>query len=177
MIAPRVIPPPGTIVLVAALAIVASQVSLDVQSRGEVMTSEMRPQANPSVPIAEQHTNAPRNIPDSFYLALSERPLFSETRRPLDVEEGIERQSALTEPEPAVVDQGSAADPIPPDLRIKGLMVEATHQSALIEWPSGVSEWYSIKDKIDGWVIAEISINSVSLQYEEASKTYYIYKQ
>ncbi|MEM9099458.1 MAG: hypothetical protein AAGC79_13155 [Pseudomonadota bacterium] len=170
-------PPPGTVILLGLVGVVGYLAITALQATEQSIAAEVRAEHAPE-PLAEQTTQARNERSDDFYLVLAARPLFSETRKPMVI-------ATPVQPEPAPVPQSSAPQlelkpavvHVPPELKIRGLIVAETNRSALIEWSSGQAEWYQIADEIDGWSITEISSNSVSITRDGSSSIYFLFER
>ena len=86
-----------------------------------------------------------------YYDAVTDRPLFSETRRPRDAE------APELEPVPApVVTQTPEPPPAPPDITMHGVITTSDQSSALLGIDGAAPEWIALNTDISGWVLTEI---------------------
>lgn len=161
----RLLPPPGTVLLTSA--VLATTWSLVEREHA----AELLSKAVTNAPLAASDTARPQEWTpstrdDRFYEVIEARPLFSEGRRPHNPETDTTAVETPTRTPSTRAPVEARVAIKPPQLRLKGLMVDATHRSALIEWPQGEARWYSEQTEIDGWSIAEISTRGVQLTRE-----------
>lgn len=97
--------------------------------------------------------------PDVYYQALTDRPLFSPTRRPVSFAE----PEPEPEPEPVIAVPSAPAVPVPPVLRVLGVIGSGAGLSALISHNETEADWLTSGDEIDGWTIAEIGPDWIQL--------------
>ncbi|MEM1159380.1 MAG: hypothetical protein AAGJ28_00465 [Pseudomonadota bacterium] len=157
----RLLPPPGTLILTAGLGLTGWQIA--VQSPVDLPGQPGAGETSATAAAGQsQSTRMPlrRTRPDRFYAAITDRPLFNETRRPSAV--GAAAEAPIAAPAPAS-EPAEATAPTPPEVALKGLMLGGATDSALIAWPDGRTEWRRLGEKIDGWVLQEIDPGFVTI--------------
>lgn len=99
----------------------------------------------------------PSPRPDVFYEAITTRPLFSPTRRPVQAV-----PDTVAAPKPIV------AAPTPtlseqPKIALGGVLGSTNERQALILFDDRQAQWLRVGDDVDGWEIINISDKAVIL--------------
>lgn len=132
--------------IAAALGTLAFQTTPAAPDIVPTQTTDPVPQTT-----AQQNQTLPSARPDVFYAAITERPLFAPTRRPVD---NATPAAVVTQaPEPAVT--APVLTP-PTDLKLSGILGGGTNRSAFVAREDGSGEWLRVDTKIEGWTITEI---------------------
>ena len=161
----RLAPLFGTGFLAIVLASMIVWASDSIAERDVIITeTEPRPPVEPTA--SEQPTILASTRPAVYYQAITDRPLFSPTRRP----ETTEPLDVPTNTKPlAAPDE---AVPVP-DFQLKGTMVMGGQASALLSVDSAAPVWFEFGTDIAGWTLtqigpdwAELSNNSDILRVE-----------
>lgn len=110
---------------------------------------------------ARQISLTPNKRNDTYYTAITNRPLFEQTRRPVS-------QDAPPEPEPEVEVEEVAAPAAPeqippPDLRLLGVLSGGARNSALLSLAGDDAQWLSEGATLEGWTLSEIAPDHVLL--------------
>ena len=122
-------------------------------------------------------TSAPPPIDPSLKSAALNRPLFSETRRPIEREIFVEEVSPSDTTTPEVIEVEDEpvveAPPPPPPLpsfTLSGVMVDGDHKSALISVDGGDAEWREEGYEEGQWRIISIEPERIVIrgQVEDA---------
>lgn len=114
---------------------------------------EIGPQTSPSEPV---RTRGPRNA--VFYAAITDRPLFAPTRRPVVAETDLEPQPV----EEVVVPSDDVAT-VFPEFRFLGSMTTEAGALALIAAGEGAAEWLARDMEVQGWRLDAIGEDWVEL--------------
>lgn len=173
----RLSPPPLTFLLCAVLAVLGWR-GFD---RDGQATPSFEPVASSSAtePTLEDEAETERQAQKSeeYYAAILARPLFTETRRP----RVIDRASPSTPAEAATA--GSQVAPeeppalAPPEITLKGVMIDPEHRSALIQFALGNAEWIEESAVIEGWKLVEIQAGSITIAQSGVTHVFPLYKQ
>jgi len=143
---------------------------------GYLMMNPAADTADPPPPVPEAALPAaavsadeiailPQARPAIFYTAITERPLFAPTRRPIVVDAEPEPTlSPVPDPTPAPT---SLAPPT--DLRLSGILGGGSDRSAYLGRGDGAGMWLRVDAQIDGWIISEIGPDWVTLTAGEDS--------
>lgn len=142
----------GTTAL-AVIATLLGQFVMNMTPATPVPESPEKP--DPAVQTVEQQSrrqSLPAVRPEIFYAAITERPLFAPTRRPVD---------RSSEPAPEVI---GTPEPVaivpsiqpPTDLQLSGILGDGLNRSAFVARVDESGEWLRLGAEIDGWTITEI---------------------
>jgi hypothetical protein len=107
---------------------------------------------------------------DVYYKAITDRPLFEPTRRPIStdvpIEVAIEPIAPAQEPE------------ITPNANIKvyGILKSGTGGSALLSANDAERQWIGLNEKISGWTLKEISSEWVKVINRGDAKKIWLYE-
>lgn len=169
----QVLPLFGTTVLMAATAYV---VVLATQQDVATIPVIGAPSASVELgPSARQIRLAPNARDDAYYTAITDRPLFQESRRPL-----------RTEAEPEIVaeveDAAPSAPATPterpvPDVRLLGVLAGGARTAALLSLAGDDPEWHSLDTVIEGWTLAEIAATHVVFTEKEREHRVELYQR
>lgn len=169
------LPPPLTLLLLAAAAALVWTV---YERSSELEVASVAPKAQ-AAPAPESEAEAPRverykrrSRPDVFYNAITERPLFSSTRRPIGfAAPEAEEEVAAVEPVEEVDNQRIA-----PSLTLKGVMFADDHKSALISIDGEQADWVDDGVLIDDWRLSIVSPSQVELSLENQTLSFGLYQ-
>lgn len=115
--------------------------------------------------------------PAIYYQAITQRPVFSPTRRPLEaVVAAPEPEPVIEAPEP-VISTPVAAPPAPPQLRLLGVIGSAGALSALISNAGGDPAWLPKGSIIEGWTITDIGPDWAELGLDSQNFRIEMYEQ
>ncbi|MEP6016989.1 MAG: hypothetical protein ABJ251_00700 [Paracoccaceae bacterium] len=109
--------------------------------------------------------------PDVFYSAITERPLFSQTRRPATFEPAIE------EPVVEVVEEKPQQEAPPPNVALHGVSGSVDNLRALLSIEDGAPDWFLTNAIIQQWVLSEIGSDWIVLRRNDKSFRVELYKQ
>lgn len=160
----------GTVVLglaaasmiLLALQQVSTTRSYDLPEEREISRNDVDAAAN-SVSLPER--------PDVFYAAITERPLFAQSRRP-------EAFAAPPAEEPAPVEAGQPEpEVLPPNIDLHGVSGSVDHLRALLSVEGGAPEWFETNAIIQRWVLAEIGTDWIMLQHAGRSFRVELYQK
>ena len=102
---------------------------------------------------------------DIYYSAITERPLFAPTRRPVSA---VDRTLPDTILENVAPVEASAPEALkPPQLALHGVMNSLDHLSALLSLNDSTPEWFSQGAVIQGWNLGAIGDDWVILTRNE----------
>lgn len=118
---------------------------------------------------------APNPRTEPYYTAITDRPLFEATRRPVS-------QEAAPEPEPEVeveeVTAPAAPTEIPaPDIRLLGVLTGGARSSALISLAGDDPQWLGEGAQVDGWALSEIAPDHVLLTEKQRELRVELYQR
>ncbi|WP_299695261.1 hypothetical protein [uncultured Tateyamaria sp.] len=101
---------------------------------------------------------------EAFYTAITDRPLFAETRRPF-----VAEAPALTPVEAEAEPEAPAPPPVlpPPEVRLLGVLSGGAREAALLSIAGGDPEWFDIGSDIDGWRLSDIAPAEIQLTQNE----------
>ena len=173
----RMLPPPGTVILCCLVAAIGWQF-LHQDSLAEPTPLEV--QQSPAVSNKAGITNLPelrKLLPDAAFAAITERPLFTETRRPRQPSSMSVQREVAVKPKPDSIEAPSAPPRPPPGIQLKGVMANGGARKALIEHGSGATKWMSEGETIEGWVLRRITSEQIALKRGEMTEIYELYKQ
>lgn len=108
--------------------------------------------AKPQISTSQSLRHSRRVRTDRYYAAVTERPLFAPTRRPIEPDDpdALPEAEVVTEATPAVTSQE------PPPLRLHGTMIATNGFSALLSHSGNEPEWLRAGTDIQGWKLSEI---------------------
>ena len=113
-----------------------------------------------SIPDPKPHLR--RTLSDKYYAAVTDRPLFTPSRRPLAQETRaipLAEQKSQSEGEHAL----QPAVPEAPPFQLHGTLLTAVRPSALLSFPDSEPEWIQTGTKVQGWHLDAIGDGWVSL--------------
>jgi len=151
-------PPPLTFILflaVVGLAWTAWQKPPEFEVADAVPGAKAATSSSEDVAEKAVGQYARRLRPELYYRAITDRPLFSPTRRPHDfappalLEETVVEADANPEPDELLTG--------PPDVILKGVMFSDAHKSALISVDGAAADWLDDGVLIEEW---RLQINS-----------------
>lgn len=149
---PRLLPLLGTLSLLGLTA------WLGMQAQTRLAQPPALPDTAP--PITETTTAvepialARPALPETDHSALTTRPLFAPTRRPV-----------IPEPEPIAEAPKEVAPPPPsaPDVTLTGIVGSDGAKRALLSIDEDPAEWFTLGDSINGWTISAMGSDWVLL--------------
>lgn len=169
----QIIPLLGTALLLTAAAFVAktaiekerTQISIIAAQQNETLAGQS----------ARQIDLVPNARDDAFYTAITDRPLFHESRRPIAPE-------TETVAEPAVENiETEAPAPLPqatlPDVRLLGVLSGGTRTAALLSIAGDDPQWQSVGTEISGWTLKEIAADHVVFTEQERAHRVELYQR
>lgn len=111
--------------------------------------------------LPEDSAAAPRPTrTDTYFAAITDRPLFSETRRPNDM------QSPEPVEQPTRVATEENARPAPPDVQLLGILADGSSYAALLSVNGADPIWFAEGTKIGAWTIEETGADWLELTLE-----------
>lgn len=126
-------------------------------------------------PTARQISLVPNARDDTFYTAITDRPLFQESRRPITPEAEV-----TTEPESEEVEQVAPAPPqetAPPDVRLLGVLSDGARTAALLSIAGDAPQWQNPGTQIDGWMLDIIAADHVVFTEQERAHRVELYQR
>lgn len=106
--------------------------------------------------------------PDIYFAAISDRPVFVESRRPLELTVSIVEEdpepSPIREPEPEV-----EVDVPAPNLVLHGVLTGGAKSSALVSLDGAEPEWIREGTEIAGWRLTTIEADAIELSETDRS--------
>lgn len=138
---------------------------LSLQWAGNTISKKPRLPKSDAVfqaPASTQQTSnyVRRKRPDIFYDAVVDRPIFSPTRRPLPLNEGVDIATLEPTTPPPEKEQNAP----PPPLRLLGVMGTDNIRQALIQIDTNEADWMVEGTNLTGWTISEIGPNWLDLK-------------
>ena len=116
------------------------------------------------IPLSENVQSSARSVapllpprPDIFYDAITARPLFSPTRRPI---EATAELVAVPEPVEALPTPEMSEQP---NVGLGGVLGSIDERKALILFEDSPARWLRLGDDVDGWKITDISDKTITL--------------
>ena len=110
----------------------------------------------------------PPQRPDIYFSTITNRPVFVESRRPLEVTLSIIEEdpesSPLREPEPEV-----EVDVPTPNLVLLGVLAGGARNSALVSLDGAAPEWVREGTYIAGWRLTTIEADAIELNETDQS--------
>ena len=155
----RLLPLVGTGVLLAATTAIGIEVNRVINDP-PALPDTGSDMSNAS-PVAPSDTTSPRRKPRAtvYYEAITDRPLFAPSRRP------VEAQAEIVVPEP-VPDSEPTPPPeptAPPQVTLHGVITSGDRSRALLGLEGAAPEWFDLNASIAGWTLAEIGPDFVRL--------------
>ncbi|MEM6495895.1 MAG: hypothetical protein AAF709_04115 [Pseudomonadota bacterium] len=173
----RVAPPPLTVLLCAVLAGFAWR-ALDQDGFAEPTVEPLSsPVSAKQIPQEAPLRSRRTEKSDDYYAAVFERPLFTEERRPFVPQRATTLTPAQAAAEPSAVTSEEPVSPTPPDITLKGVMIDPEHRSALIEFPSGEAQWIDELASIGDWQLVQIGANSITIAHSGVTHVLPLYKR
>ena len=169
----QVLPLFGTTVLMAATAyVVVLATQQDVATIPVIGAPSASVEQGAS---ARQIRLAPNARDDAYYTAITDRPLFQESRRPLQTEA---EPASAPEPQDAAPEAPTApTERAIPDVRLLGVLAGGAHTAALLSLAGDDPEWHSIATVIEGWTLAEIAATHVVFTEKEREHRVELYQR
>ncbi|MEL7092554.1 MAG: hypothetical protein AAFN94_12545 [Pseudomonadota bacterium] len=168
----QVLPILGSAALMAAAGYA---VSLALHSTApEIPVIRASQNAAPQGNTARQIKLAPNPRQDTFFAAITDRPLFSETRRPV-----VEQAAPAPEPEVEIAAPAAAppSESAVPDAVLLGVLTGGARTAALLSIAGADPEWLSQGARIDSWTLAEVGSNSVLFKENEREHRVELYQR
>lgn len=152
----RLLPVMGTIFLLLVTAI-SAQLVLDgtFQTTNMMPARDIQPDAEPETMPAGTSLREAR--PQSYYSAITERPLFEVTRRPID----------LSEPE-MVINDVARVEPIRmarlPEIQLMGVLLSGEQPSVFLSVEGDKAKWLRQGDTVQSWVLEQVASDYVEFK-------------
>lgn len=172
---PRFFPLPSTLILCAGIAGLGNIYMEKRDARPLVAQSD---QPTPLQSTELESTEFERQFrSDVYYQAITERPLFSATRRPISIEPTEEvianvivETPVIVTPEPAPIEEE------PVNFSIHGTMESNGKSFALIGLDGGPPEWIPENGLISGWTLREITAELAEFHKDTEVIRVYLYE-
>lgn len=112
---------------------------------------------------------------DTYYTAITSRPLFEAARRPIE-------EDAAPEPAPEVEAEEVEAPPAPtkmpaPDVRLLGVLTGGARSSALLSLAGDDPQWLATGAQVEGWALTDIAADHVILTENERELRVELYQR
>lgn len=114
---------------------------------------------------ARQISLVPNARDDAFYTAITDRPLFQESRRPIVPEAETTAEPEVKAPEPEAPEPPQVAPP--PDVRLLGVLSGGARTAALLSLAGEDAQWQNIGAEIEGWTLDRIETDHVIFKTQE----------
>lgn len=110
---------------------------------------------------------------DAYYTAITDRPLFEQSRRPVTaVVESVE------EVESEIVETPAPQAEIPtPDVQLLGVLAGGARTAALLSYDAEPPRWHSHGEIINGWTLSEIQADHVVFTENERELRVELYQR
>ena len=172
------IPVFGTCILCGA-AVTTGQLALQTSFEAPALLSaDKHAEGEASTASAETSPELQRrDRPDIYYQAITDRPLFSPTRRPIEL---APLTSVPQEPEEdiVVVEEPAPEQVIPePDAILLGVMTNGALGSALVSLDGAQAVWRSEGDDLNGWTLRSIEADAIELNEADRSLRIELYRK
>ncbi len=115
------------------------------------------------------------DVPEVDIGVITARPLFTETRRPLDIRPEPAAPAPVAVAEPQRPPEQPKPAPPKPEIKLLGTMQNGNDWAALVGLVrQGEERWMQGGDAIDGWTIDEIASSQLQMRYEDEVFTIFI---
>lgn len=169
----QLLPILGTGALIAAAA--AATVTATQQDVPDIPLIGAPSGAVTATQSARQISLIPNARNDAFYAAITDRPLFQQSRRP-----NTPQTEVVATPEPEAPAPEAPAPPTiapPPDLRLLGVISGGARSAALLSLAGDDAQWQNIGARIEGWTLDEIAADHVVLTENERAHRVELYQR
>ena len=169
----QVLPILGTATLVGAAAMTGWLAMGQRTPEIPIIGADAR--ATPQGADTRQIQLVPNARDDAYYTAIVERPLFEETRRPVqDTAAPVQDEAA---PEPEADPPAPPAERPVPDVRLLGVLSGGARTASLLSVAGDDPQWRSVGDDIDGWNLSEIAASHVLFTDQERAYRVELYQR
>lgn len=124
---------------------------------------------------ARQISLVPNARDNAFYTAITDRPLFQESRRPIapQIEEAEEPEAEAPVPTaPTVLPQAP-----PPNVRLLGVLAGGARTAALLSISGDDPQWQNIGSDVAGWTLDQIAADHIVLTEQERAHRVELYQR
>ncbi len=159
--------------ILTAFQVITTPAQLHVASSGVATGADLQADRIP----APQYTARPPQS-ESYYAAITDRPLFAPFRRPIkpEAQEPKPESTRAPEPEPTPEPEPVHIAP-PPQPRLLGVMQAGFEAKALLSDPSGEMSWVTSGTTFSGWKINKITSEWIEIRHHEQTLRVELYRQ
>ncbi|MHA3915832.1 hypothetical protein [Halovulum sp. GXIMD14793] len=168
----RLAPILGSIFLILVTGIVAEWVMTMKAAPPRIMPASAVVSDAPQTPQSQAAIATAR--PASYYSAITERPLFEVTRRP------VRPDAPPPEPKPepvAVPEPEPEPKPVFPDVALMGVLMTGDTPRALLGLPGQDANWMRQGQEMAGWTVTKIAADHVEFKNQEEVVLLDLYKK
>lgn len=159
----------GSTFLLLVTAVVAELVLSDRPVPKRIMPAVVT-EAAPEAQQTKTAIATPR--PDAYYAAITERPLFEITRRPIRPQEELPEPEQVAAPEPEPEEK-----PLFPDVILMGVLMTGDTPRALLAVAGDNANWMRQGQKLAGWTVTKIAADHVEFENDEEVVWIDLYKK
>lgn len=171
---PRFLPLPSTLILIAGTVWLGFTYT-------ETQNSAPLETALEPLQSVEDLTNTPAEFarqfkPDVYYQAITERPLFSATRRPISTDPIEEVVVEKIVEAPAIIEPELIIEEEPVSFSLHGTMESGGNTLALVGVDGHPPEWIRENALISGWTLSEITSELIEFHKDTEVIRVYLYE-
>ncbi len=156
----HVLPLTGTALLLALTSALGLQVRDSLSNPPQMPPIKVKPVSVPVRSAAVVDDNRPERD-DTYFAAITQRPLFDPSRQPALLE------AAQAPAVPIVAPPAPALPPSPPTMTVLGVIGIGDASKALLAPDGAEPEWVKLGDQLTGWTLIEIGPDWVVLSKSE----------
>lgn len=125
---------------------------------------------------AEATRLSPRARPDIYFAAITDRPVFEQSRRPIESAPVADEEPSVPESEPVVTPEPEGKIP-EPNIVLLGVLTGGARNSALIALNGAEPEWVRQSAEVAGWILTTIESDAIELNEADRSLRIDLYRK
>ncbi|MDA8747768.1 hypothetical protein N9M66_06110 [Litoreibacter sp.] len=173
------LPLTGTLILIGILGAAGylAMMTITPPQNGHIISQDA---ANPnsSNPLSVTPQLVPAPQPDTYFAAITDRPLFAPTRRANEAKPVAILEEPAPATTPVIVVQPEPEVEIPaPNLVLLGVLTGSARNSALISLNGSEPEWFRDGADIAGWKLTTIEADAIELSETDRSLRFELYRK
>jgi len=168
----KLLPAAGTLILLAGAYVSAQYARVVFQ--GSISSVQSTGTARPSDSVQQSTpVSLPKPRPELYYAAITNRPVFEPSRRPVYV------SPEQVEPESQVVNIATADDGLSPfpAVELLGVIRSSDSRSALLSIDGGAALWIKEGEMVVGWQLNRVSNEQVEFVRDSEREIVDLYKR